>query len=212
MTTPHHFAYANPLFGGSYRVPPALHDSNFERGQDLWWLEDWIQANPPAAGVERYHAIDTEVPEAAIRFDVRPPTSEVLSRLVQQEEDGPPVELIVARGLGVPAPWQRVVGGSAPGVPAGLVQLLMRQPDQWLSPTLVIYRCGTDGESTAPAALDRTPQNTPAPISTNTNPAAAHLEPDATTLNSDGGSVLSAVTDMLRSTTLMSAIASPEWT
>ncbi len=40
---PFHFSYINPLFGGSYRVPIALNDSNVDYGQDLFYVRAWAE-------------------------------------------------------------------------------------------------------------------------------------------------------------------------
>ena len=39
IVCPFYFSYVNPAVGGMYRMPPALHASNFDGGQDLWRLE-----------------------------------------------------------------------------------------------------------------------------------------------------------------------------
>ncbi len=145
--TPHHFAYANPVFGGSRRIPPALHDSNFDGGQDLWLLEQWQASNAPKPGCRRLYAIDTHVPVQAIGFPVTPPRESDLQRLLDTVDQPSPgvgercIELVVMRGLGVPAPWTRSLGGLSTSGTTLLRDLLKYPPDEWLSPTLVIYRC-----------------------------------------------------------------------
>ncbi len=150
ITFPHYFAYANPLFGGSYRVPPALHDSNFDGGQDLWQIEKWLKTHPPAAGVQRYACLHSSLPIEAIDVDIRPPSTDILKQLIasrtveaathKPSPDSTNVEIVVMRGLGVPAPWTRLLGGTSSDQRDELKTLLAFPPDAWLTPTTAIYR------------------------------------------------------------------------
>ena len=149
---PDYFGYANPLLGGDRRVPPALHGSNFDGGQDLWQLERWARRHPVPARRRRYHAIHGDVPLEAIRLDVVPPPVALLQRAIEQwaikqRRGGAGIgsvgaidaEIIVMRGLGVPTPWNRVLGTVDAEVGARLVELLRHPPDRWITSTVVIY-------------------------------------------------------------------------
>lgn len=158
--TPHFFAYVNPLFGGSRAVPPVLHDSNFDGGQDLWRLEAWITAHPSGDECMRFTCVDSDVPASAMNFKPTPPPPEVIERLIARRattpgtgvsdiehdsasyrvRDGQGVELITMRGLGVPAPWARMSGHASPATHKALIRLLAMPPDEFITPTLVIYR------------------------------------------------------------------------
>lgn len=147
---PHHFAYVNPLFGGSYRVPPALHDSNFDGGQDIWLIEKWLNTHPPEDGVKRYVCLHSPLPIEAVDIDINAPSWGILRRVIKSRVDkdvareqpsgATNVEIIVMRGLGVPAPWTRLLGGVPSAPSEELKALLMLPPDEWITPTTVIYR------------------------------------------------------------------------
>lgn len=157
---PHFFAYINPLFGGSGAVPPVLHDSNFDGGQDLWRLEAWIAAHPIGDDSMRYTCVHSSVPASAMKFQPMPPPPEVVERLIarhaisagvdangtapqhelHRHDDGSGVELIVMRGFGAPAPWTRAAGDASPKTRDALIRLLAMPPDQFITPTLAIYR------------------------------------------------------------------------
>ncbi len=157
---PHFFAYANPLFGGSRAVPPVLHDSNFDGGQDLWILEDWVPAHPSGEGDMRYTCVHSDVPASAMKFKPQPPPTEVIERMIARRQNSSEVEdrataaghaangsrgshgveLIVMRGFGVPAPWTRMSGEASSETRKALIRLLAMPPDEFITPTLGIYR------------------------------------------------------------------------
>ncbi len=148
--SPHFFAYANPLFGGSYRIPPVLHDSNFDGAQDLWLLERWLAEHPVTSGQLRYTCIHGDVPHKALSAVPTPPSESELRRLLAERhgeanemplgEIPVPLEVLVMRGLGQPAPWMRLQGSSERQASQMLQELLLTSPDEFLSPTLAIYR------------------------------------------------------------------------
>jgi len=151
LVFPHHFAYANPAFGGPYRVPPPLHDSNFDWGQDLWYLEDWLTRNGYADGSTKpFVCMHSEMPSGSLGFEFELPDEEMIQRARQQHTTtaasrsvaGAYQELIVFRGLGVPAPWTFLVApnGSRSPPSTALQQLLMCRPDEFITPTIAVYR------------------------------------------------------------------------
>lgn len=143
-TFPHFYSYASPMLGGSYRVPSVLHDSNFDGGQDLWRLEHWLIQNPTSSGCERYLCVQTNVPKIALRLTPNPPNLQTLDRLIAkcrgEPIKGPTTELIVMRGLGAPAPWTRLIGEHDMMARTRLTELLRYPPDEFLTPTIGIYR------------------------------------------------------------------------
>ena len=151
---PYYFCYTNPLFGGSYRSPPALHDSNFDGGQDLWVLQKWLIKNPPKEGSARFICADSAVPLSAYGFVPETPPVAIVRNLLASREPNSwddekwsggqnvpdlNTELIIMRGLQAPAPWTRINGASYE-----LHELLIATakicPDEFITPTLAIYR------------------------------------------------------------------------
>ncbi len=143
-TFPHYFAYANPMFGGSYRVPSVLHDSNFDGAQDLWRLEKWLAENPTPPSRHRYVMVHTHVPEVALRLTPRIAPNAVIEQMIAERNGETSnhvnAEIVVMRGLGVPAPWTRMSGQPYPEIPDALIRLLAMPPDEFITPTLVVYR------------------------------------------------------------------------
>lgn len=146
VNCPHYFAYANPMFGGSYRVPPVLHDSNFDGGQDLWRLEAWLEAHPIRNGDQRYTCVHSHLPASALAFSPDPPPAELLERMIASRRAAKKsvrgestVEIIVMRGLGAAAPWTRLAGASNSQTEPLLQELLKCPPDHFITPTLAIY-------------------------------------------------------------------------
>jgi hypothetical protein len=129
-----------------------LHDSNFDGAQDLWRLEDLIDRHPLKPGQVRYTCIHGDVPAEAIRFPPTPPPADVIVRMLKQRSEvnqqtvpiAPiadwKVELVVMRGLGVPAPWTRMYGSSTAKGEEDVIRLLAYPPNEFLTPTLAIYR------------------------------------------------------------------------
>jgi|GEM_PF-2901736 len=50
------------------------------------------------------------------------------------------IEVIMMRGLGAPAPWTTLSGKTDPTTSLLLKELLQLQPDEFITPTLAIYR------------------------------------------------------------------------
>ena len=147
-TFPNFFSYANPVFGGSYRVPPVLNDSNFDGGQDLWRLEKYLAASPAPLGVTRYTCVHSEVSATAAPFQSQLPPISILRQILSSRTPGAApilandseIELIVMRGLGVPAPWTLLIGSTDSLAMIELTKLLKLPPDEFMTPTLAVYR------------------------------------------------------------------------
>ncbi len=150
---PHYFAYINPLFGGSYRVPAALHDSNFDAGQDIWTLEKWNRDHPVGADTKRYFIYFTEIDRSVLELPSELPSNAVLEALVNARGTGSAamddvaestagaknIEIVIARCLQVPAPWHRLWDESSE------FHLLIHKtatiyPDEFITPTMLLYR------------------------------------------------------------------------
>ncbi len=148
IVCPFYFSYVNPAVGGMYRMPPALHASNFDGGQ-IWRLERWVsdQAKQGDRGI--WTCLHGTVPEEAIRFSVGVPDKQLLRDLLLSHATRPTPKspradtgdaLVVMRGLCVPAPWNRVTGEIVDDEYMNLLeQLVVIEPDLYLSPTLAVF-------------------------------------------------------------------------
>lgn len=155
MNFPHFFAYINPCFGGSYRIPPVLHDSNTDGGQDIWILEQWNRDHPTLPGTRRYFAYFTNISRSAIDLPDAVPSVALLEELLQlktnkftaneisvdswssaQEET---IEIVIAHCLQVPAPWHRLSGESE-RFHQLLEQTSTLAPDEFITPSMLLYR------------------------------------------------------------------------
>lgn len=155
---PHWYAYANPTFGGSYRCPPALHDTNFSRGQDLWVLQHWLTSNPPTPGVQRYVILSSALPADALPQNLlscQLPSQKLISQIAEERSSASivgnlakdkvqsrSVELVISRELGIASPWSKTVGFSGPRGPFhdAVFELVKTPPDEFLTPTIGIWR------------------------------------------------------------------------
>ena len=163
---PHHFSYINPLFGGSYLVPIALNDSNFDYGQDLFYAGDWLEQHRAKSSESKYSKVFGVLSGHGCYWldgTVEPATAEILQKAidVRKEVDGryravntsdrkSSVELqhdmlIVSRGLFHPEPW--AVGNTKlrdhqvdPDELLLVQELLSHPPDVWITPVVVVYR------------------------------------------------------------------------
>ena len=145
VNAPHFFSYANPVWGGSGRIPPPLHDTNFDGGQDLWILEKYIADNS-GDHTERYVVFHSRLPLGFFGKLPTPPlayldqlasASLASGTTIDQTEI---VELIVMRGTGYPAPWTMVRPKIDDARQKNLIKLLQTPPDRMLTPTVFIYR------------------------------------------------------------------------
>ncbi len=154
LALPHQFAYINPLFGGSYRVPQLLHDSNFDGGQDVWTLERWNRNHPVGDNTKRYFVFFTEVARSAIELPDAVPSEPMLEALIRNKTtdtsqpnripknesgDTQHVEIIIARCMQSPAPWHRLWDESDHFHDL-IHQTATIEPDAVISPTMLLYR------------------------------------------------------------------------
>ena len=144
---PHHFSYINPLFGGMDRRPLALHDSNFDGGQDLWRLEDTLH-DPRWNDRTLFLYLHTKVPKEGFESKVayRIPENGWLRRFVAHREsrgeipwNDPQATLIVSRIFEAPMGWTQLFG-QTPVVDAPLRRLLRNErPDEIITPAIWVY-------------------------------------------------------------------------
>ena len=151
---PFHFSYISPLFGGGYRVPPALNDSNFDYEQDLFYAQSWIARHKSKLELEQckvygmlsghgrrwmkedYVPVSRIVLESAIfaKTETTMKTTEHSSRSL----------LIISRGFFHPEPWSvrnsTVTDEMLSGDVVELAARLLRyKPDIEITPTIAGY-------------------------------------------------------------------------
>ena len=156
--SPHHFSYINPLFGGSYRVPIALNDSNFDYGQDLLYVRDWVcryRANSTNDTLVRISGVLSGHGSEWLNGHVLPASLEDIenairarsgeSNSVRKSSENSKDYLIISRGLFHPEPWA-VQYSKLGGVPLDnerlkrVQTLLAYPPDMWITPVIAVYR------------------------------------------------------------------------
>jgi hypothetical protein len=160
LTSPHHFSYINPLFGGAYRVPIALNDSNFDYGQDLFYARDWIvkqRANTSESDPLKLYAALSGHGTTWFEEAIEPVNMVVLQKAIQSKHEATARSadnssrenmtniLLVSRGLFHPEPWAvrntKLKGDFLEPEELKLVQeLLLYEPDVWITPVVVGYR------------------------------------------------------------------------
>lgn len=155
---PYHFSYINPIFGGSHRVPIALNDSNFDYGQDLFRIRDWLsqRAQQHAYGNDqKIHGVLSGHGRLWLGDLITPATDEVVRKaLVQKEletgawrirklDDRSRSDiLIVSRGLSHPEPWAvrySTLGDDRTLSTDLLTKLLRHPPDMSITPVIAVY-------------------------------------------------------------------------
>ena len=161
---PYYFSYINPFFGGSNRVPIALNDSNFDHGQDLFYIRNWIKertvglhrtSNLKSYGLLSGHGrlwlgdLITPASDQIVRRALERKESHALSRLPSRDMKsknsvGPSEVLIVSRGLTHPEPWAVLYStyrdASTSSDTRELVQkLLLHRPDGFITPVIAVY-------------------------------------------------------------------------
>ncbi len=164
---PHHFSYINPLFGGSYRVPIALNDSNFDYGQDLFYARYWVERHQAKSNYSNASKVYGALSGHGcywLEGLVEPATVEVLQRVIDARKEvqykrrvinaiSEPTRdmLVVSRGLFHPEPW--AVGYTKLGDdrldPDELLlvqELLSHPPDVWITPVVVVYWVVREGQ------------------------------------------------------------------
>ncbi len=154
---PFFFSYTSPLLGGSYRVPMALNDSNFDYGQDLFYIRRWIDQQNRIRGAEdslNTYGILSGHGRGWLADCIQPADAQMIEALGQRfeagrglrrHESGEEVALILSRGLMHPQQWavrysnfKDMNSTLADRNRVAEVQLNHR-PDAFITPTLAVY-------------------------------------------------------------------------
>lgn len=161
---PHYFSYINPFFGGSHRVPIALNDSNFDYGQDLFAIRNWIKKQTHGSHARNHlktYGLLSGHGRLWLGDLITPATDESVRRALIQKETGasvgpqpriiqlrnktmPREVLIVSRGLTLAEPWavrySTFQDASTSGETREMVRSLLRYPpDLFITPTIAVY-------------------------------------------------------------------------
>jgi hypothetical protein len=150
------FSYTNPFFGGAYRVPMALNDSNFDYGQDVYHVADWLKREKSERGEERpiYRIVSGfgrgELglwSEVAKREQIERAIIKTKNRDGQSMGKSVRTPLVVSRSLFHAEPWgvrySDFDSSNLSRDDLGLLkELLVNEPDAWITPTSAVYDCG----------------------------------------------------------------------
>lgn len=147
VSFPNYYSYANPIFGGTFRVPNALHDSNFDYGQDVWRVRNML-AKLEAKGDSQIRAILLGPGVYNLDLQVTAVEVEDVERAIRTVEseiarDGARNDLlIVPRILIHPEPWhtREATQEISAELRFALRRLLMFPPEYFLTPTYSAYR------------------------------------------------------------------------
>jgi hypothetical protein len=154
---PFFFSYINPVVGGPYRVPMALNDSNFDYGQDLFYVRDWVEKKKTLLTQEKplaTYGLVSGQGEVWLGDWLKPADFQVLQSLFdrfQTENEGnreklaSSTVLVVSRGLGHGEPWalrdstfQHL--NTLLSERVHFAQLLLEHPpDEFITPTIGVY-------------------------------------------------------------------------
>lgn len=149
------FSYTNPFFGGAYRVPMALNDSNFDYGQDVYHVADWLKREKSERGEERpiYRIVsgfgrgELDVwSEVARREQIERAINKAKNRGGQPMGKSVRMPMVVSRSLFHAEPWGvRYSDFDSSNLSRDdlelLKELLVNEPDAWITPTAVVYDC-----------------------------------------------------------------------
>lgn len=154
-----HYSYVNPLFGGARRIPIALNDSNFDYGQDLFFISSWLrdqQRLRPEEKQEVYGVLSghgrawftesLQVPSEALLEEFLRARKETGTAYDKHSSTSRSVKiLIVSRGLFHPEPWAEQDStlrdhALSAEFRTKLRILLNASPDDWITPVVVVYR------------------------------------------------------------------------
>ncbi len=149
---PDQFAYINPIFGGRYRAPLVLHDSNFDGGQDLRRLQHAVKQGD--FGERKLFAfLNTKTPLKRWDGDLAVPEQAMVIRILQRHLNAPcdidraDGVLVVSRGFEAPMPWTELFGRRLridPRISALLPQV---KSEAFLTPTLAVIHFSHDDVS-----------------------------------------------------------------
>lgn len=150
---PNYFSYASPFVGGANRNPSALHDTNFDAGQDLWRIEDYLAKHLDKPN-DTFSCCCSRVPEEAT-FGIELPSIEKIKRIIREKEIGhcKPIalsdcefQIIVSREIGTPSNWTLILGNGSTELSVAVTELLTHPPDDKISATTWIYRTVKDAQ------------------------------------------------------------------
>ena len=153
---PFHFSYINPVFGGRYRVPIALNDSNFDYGQDLFYINKWFDEQSKAESIKnsrsQIYGCLSGVGTRWLNSAVQPASLAVIRDALDQKKDTVSLKdepysynaiLIVSLGLTHPEPWavrySNLKQQTASSSLSTLSELLMFTPDEYITPAIAVY-------------------------------------------------------------------------
>jgi hypothetical protein len=150
-------SYASPLFGGSYRLPMALNDSNFDYGQDVYHVHRWIESqrtakriagDQPVAAILSGHGLNwyAEERRVATMEDVERAVANASAATSQNDSRALWTPLIVSRGLAHAEPWAvRYSDWPRSGYTGPMLErfqdLCLKDPVAWITPTIAVYDC-----------------------------------------------------------------------
>jgi hypothetical protein len=164
---PFAFSYANPIVGGSHRVPMVLNDSNFDYGQDLFTIRSWMERQRQGdvskqelrvygllSGHGRFWLTDLvqpatpEIVQRAIQSRRKATVGSNLQSVQSQETTSNAASrreiLIVSRGLFAAEPWAVKYSTLSDGTNQASNQTSLRElqsvpPDVFITPVIVGY-------------------------------------------------------------------------
>lgn len=152
---PFHFSYINPLFGGSYHTPPALNDSNFDYGQDLFTIPPWLKKQKRLAdgsSIGPVYGLLSGHGRRWLKEETIPASQAVLQQAIASRAHPPQQSsdrtghaiLIISRGLGNGEPWAIRYSTIAdenltPDSTHLAEELLKHKPDVFITPTIAVY-------------------------------------------------------------------------
>jgi hypothetical protein len=153
MVWPWHFSYINPMFGGSYRTPIVLNDSNFDYGQDLFYAGDWVKSisSHESAPSHKFYGLFSGDGRLWVEDQFQVPTNRQLERVLQRAQNPDREErnvchdyLVVSRGLAHPEPWAIHRSNlndpnDWPVLNTNLKRILNCQPDYFITPVMAVY-------------------------------------------------------------------------
>lgn len=159
----HPFSYTNPFFGGAYRTPMALNDSNFDYGQDLYHIAAWLEGEKSERALDEpiyrivsgfgREALDSwsevgsreQIERAMANAKSLATTERSTANMSRTKKLRTP--LVVSRSLFHAEPWGiRYSDFDSATLSRGdlplLQELLLMEPDEWITPTVAVYDCG----------------------------------------------------------------------
>lgn len=146
-----YFSYLSPLVGGVYANPPALHESNFDSGQDLLRLEEWLLQHSESLKETPAFIIAHGTFLSEIEALPPPPSIDVMESALRRAEgknesgsSGPAGIIIVARGFCHAMRWNVAFSNLRRSRERNRIvelagELLRHEPALFISPTYAVY-------------------------------------------------------------------------